>query len=671
MTTPNAMRTLLLLALLAATGPAQADVTLTVSRGPGSSIRLDWTAAGTVYGVYRSTDASAVPLPANLRGQTAETTFSDDPPESPIQFYVIRDPACATDADCSSGFCVEGACCNTGCAGACEACDLAGQVGSCTALPGNADPTRDCARTCAVLPPLGTGTCEVIPGTSGQTLLVGQVLGFEERLVGGEVLIEASGLIACVGCGCAAVDPQATVVRCPTGTISPGLINSIDFLNYAQNLPHTDTGERYEHRHEWRAGKNGHTRINPPSGSSDQQRWGELRHILAGTTSTAGTSGQAGLLRNLNSTIRLEGLNQPEVLVDTFPLGDSSSVLLDSGCAYPSIRQESTIAGRDAFLATVSEGISTAARNEFLCLSSSANGGQDLLQPQSSFRHAVGLTAADLGAMATDGAGLIWSPRSNISLYGDTTRISTATRLGVPIALGTDWVVTGSMNMLREFRCAESFDRDYQGDLFTDRDLWRMATIRPAELTAMDDAIGVLAPGRAADLAVFDGAVQPGYRALLDGEPPGVALVMRAGTALYGDTALIDALRGTSAGCDPLDVCGRSKKVCLLSEIGKDLATLEASVGAAAYPLFFCGTTVDEPTCRPQRSVSVSGSTVYDGLPTTDDPDGDGLTSASDNCPAVFNPVRPMDAGTQPDADGDGLGDPCDPCPLAVTCPGT
>jgi hypothetical protein len=655
--------------VLAAAGPAGADVTLTARRGPGSSVQLDWTAAGTVYGVYRSTDSSTLGQPKNLRGQTEATTWTEDPPESSIQYYLVKAPACTIDADCSSGHCVDGACCNAGCAGACEACDLAGQVGTCVPIPGNPDPAGDCARTCATLPPLDEGTCEVIPGTSGQTLLVGNVLGFEERYLGGEVLIEATGLIGCVGCGCAAVDPQATVVRCPSGVISPGLINSIDFLNYAQNPPHADTGERYEHRHEWRVGRNGHTRINAPSGTLDQMRWGELRQIMGGATSTAGTTGMAGLQRNLNAAVRQEGLGQPEILVDTFPLGDSNGAMNDVGCAYPSIRPESTIADRDAFLATVAEGISTAARNEFLCLSSSANGGQDLLQPQSTFRHAVGVTAADLGAMATDGAGLIWSPRSNISLYGDTARVTMAARLGVPIALGTDWIISGSMNMLRELRCADSFDGDYLGDFFTDRDLWRMVTFRPAELTATDDAIGTIAPGRVADLAIFDGASSAGYRALIDAEASGVVLVMRAGAALYGDTALVEGLRGGGLDCDPLDVCGRAKKVCLVGEIGQTLPELQASVGSA-YGLFFCGTPAYEPTCRPRREYSVWGSTVYDGVPTTDDPDGDGIPTTSDNCPSVFNPVRPMDATVQPDEDGDGAGDACDPCPLAVACPG-
>jgi hypothetical protein len=49
------------------------------------------------------------------------------------------------------------------------------------------------------------------------------------------------------------------------------------------------------------------------------------------------------------------------------------------------------------------------------------------------------------------------------------------------------------------------------------------------------------------------------------------------------------------------------------------------------------------------------------------DQDGDGIPDGQDNCPTVFNPVRPMDNGVQPDSDGDGMGDACDPCPFDKT----
>jgi len=49
---------------------------------------------------------------------------------------------------------------------------------------------------------------------------------------------------------------------------------------------------------------------------------------------------------------------------------------------------------------------------------------------------------------------------------------------------------------------------------------------------------------------------------------------------------------------------------------------------------------------------------------TADDTDGDGISNADDNCPKVFNPIRPIDGGLQPDLDGDGAGDACDDSPL-------
>jgi hypothetical protein len=125
---------------------------------------------------------------------------------------------------------------------------------------------------------------------------------------------------------------------------------------------------------------------------------------------------------------------------------------------------------------------------------------------------------------------------------------------------------------------------------------------------------------------------------------------------------VIEARAG--AGCDELDVCGRARRVCLASEFGLDLTRLSAVAGPSIYPAFFCGTPSNEPTCLLARPASIDQSTIYDGQQITGDSDGDGVPDAADNCPTVFNPVRPLDHGQQ--ADGDGVGDPCDPCPLAA-----
>src|SRR5262249_15916596 len=163
--------------------------------------------------------------------------------------------------------------------------------------------------------------------------------------------------------------------------------------------------------------------------------------------------------------------------------------------------------------------IDVAARNEFLCVSAPAGGGgggQDLAQPQSAFIHSVGLLPGDYALMSGDGVSLIWSPRSNVRLYGNTAQVTTAPRLAVPIALGTDWVLSGSMNMLRELRCADDLNRARYDHFFTDAQLWLKATANGAAAAAVDDAIGTIKTGLFADLTIFDGAKHVDHRAVID-----------------------------------------------------------------------------------------------------------------------------------------------------------
>ncbi len=568
-----------------------------------------------------------------------------------------------------------------------EECDDGNAIGgdgcenNCTVTPGfdlstppdmGGDGPVVAVKVCAMLPALAAGTCDVTAGDTS-LLITGNILTPSQVLQGGQVLVDAAGKIACVDCDCSGGAGAATKLVCPTGVVSPGLINAHDHINF-ENSPklNPDTGERFEHRHEWRKGLNGHTKLKIGGyANGNQIAWQELRYLMGGATSTVGEGSADGLLRNLTSTPRNQALGQAPADFDTFPLGDSSGTLLTMGCNYPAsgIQAAGAIAVEEAYLPHVSEGISTAARNEFLCLSSDADSGQNLTLKQSAFIHSIGLTPNDYAKMAAAGTKMVWSARTNVSLYGDTARVTTAARLGVKIALGTDWTVSGSMNMLRELRCADTLNSTYYDRFFSDRDLWAMATSGSAVATATDDAIGAIQPGLVADLAIFDGAKHAYYRAIIDAEPDDVVLVMRGGKLIYGDKNIIDASAG-AAMCDDLDVCTRAKKVCLQAEIGKRYADLKALV-SASYDTFYCGTPEAEPSCVPARTTSVDGSTVYTGVPSATDADGDGIADAADNCPKVFNPIRPMDGGNQPDSDGDGVGDPCDVCPLeanATTC---
>ena len=534
--------------------------------------------------------------------------------------------------------------------------------------------TRCAAADAPALP--GGATCAVTRAGNAARLFTGVVLKDGETLLGGQVLVDAQGVIQCAACDCSAAAgaADATQVSCPGGVISPGLINPHEHINYP-TAPYVGTEERYEHRHEWRTAKNGHTRITSAmNNNADLVRWAELRQLMAGATSIAGAGGQPGLLRNLDvgSGIQQEGLGEGVVNSDTFPLDDSNGTLNATGCAYGTgMKTTSTLPAVAAYLPHVAEGIADTARNEFQCLSFGSN---DIIKPRTAIIHGVGLTAAEIALMAERGTGLIWSPRSNVALYGDTAMVTAYKRLGVSIALGTDWLRSGSMNLLRELQCADYLNASHYGRAFSDEQLWRMVTVNAADLTDVFEKTGRIAPGKVGDLAIYQlrtFASSP-HRAVITANPEHVVLTVRGGKALYGDQALVDALKGSDT-CDTLDVCGTAKAACVQSEIGKNLAALTTAAGTDPYPLFACGTPKDEPVCAPRRNsadsrwpAAVNGSNPYTGEVVASDKDGDGLSDASDNCPSVFNPIRPLDNRKQADADNDGVGDACDPCPLAA-----
>ncbi|RKG60846.1 DUF4215 domain-containing protein [Corallococcus sp. AB011P] len=583
---------------------------------------------------------------------------------------------------CEANCTLPGAKCGDGVKAPTEACDDGNTMGGDGC---EADCTVTTAQTvqCWATPPapLANGaTCAVTKeGTAGK-LFTGIVLKDGQTLVGGQVLVDAQGVITCSECDCskAAGAAEATVVTCPTGVISPGLINPHDHITYP-NAPLASTSvERYEHRHDWRTGKNNHTELaNKANSKADAIRWSELRQVMAGTTAIAGAGGQAGFLRNMDTggsagIANQEGLGMPYADSDTFPLGDTGGSTLSDGCSYSSFPSSATITSRtSAYLPHIAEGIAATAQNEFRCLST---GGGNVLFPRSSIIHGVGLTAREISEMAAHGTGLVWSPRSNISLYGDTAMVTAYKRLGVSISLGTDWIRSGSMNLLRELACADHLNTTRYAKTFTDEDLWRMVTANAADAVDIYERVGRIAPGKVADLAIFRvgaNAASP-FRAVITAQPADVVLTVRGGKPLYGDQALVDGLKGTDA-CDALDVCGTPKAACVKSEIGKTLAEFQGSTDTQGlYPLFACGTPENEPTCEPSRSAvnttfpvaAVNGSTVYTGVASAADADADGIEDAVDNCPTIFNPVRPMDNGRQMDTDGDGVGDACDPCPL-------
>ena len=193
----------------------------------------------------------------------------------------------------------------------------------------------------------------------------------------------------------------------------------------------------------------------------------------------------------------------------------------------------------DAWFLHLGEGVDESSRAEFDILVAN-----DLLVGELVLIHGTALTATEFQKMGQVGASLVWSPLSNLLLYGDTTDVAAAKAAGVNIALAPDWSPSGSKSPLHELKIADLWDDEMLGDIFTDEEMVRMVTSNAADATNWQENVGRIAPGMAADLAVIDTNELDPYRNLIDAVDPDVRLTVIGGMALYGDADLMQAMRG-------------------------------------------------------------------------------------------------------------------------------
>ena len=91
-------------------------------------------------------------------------------------------------------------------------------------------------------------------------------------------------------------------------------------------------------------------------------------------------------------------------------------------------------------------------------------------------------------------APIVWSPFSNLWLYGGTTDVLAARAAGLRVCLGSDWTPSGTRNVLGELKVAATWNAESLGGVLTDEDIVEMATANPGDTLAA--AVGC--PGRAA-----------------------------------------------------------------------------------------------------------------------------------------------------------------------------
>lgn len=327
----------------------------------------------------------------------------------------------------------------------------------------------------------------------------------------------------------------ATVVD-TGGTIYPGLIDLHNHLGY-NFLPLWGVPARYTNRNIWRTREPRYgpevawpadiiTKNRDTDYVRSTARYVECRALFGGTTTSQGISFSGGpgrdyyrgLVRNVEAP-DVAGL--PGAIGRTLDYDDRSHVRRE---LVPALQK-----GRP-FIYHLSEGTDADARQRFLDLE--VEPGHWAIAPNLVAIHGVALEAGDL-ARLRGAAGLVWSPLSNLLLYGETADVAAAARRGVPVALGADWSPSGSKNLLGELKIA-GIVNDLMGSPFADEDLIRMVTSRPAAMLGWEQAVGSIATGRLADLLVVEGAGGDPYRALREARESDILFVMIGGRVRLG-----------------------------------------------------------------------------------------------------------------------------------------
>ncbi len=394
--------------------------------------------------------------------------------------------------------------------------------------------------------------------------LTGTVLTPSGPVENGTILIQ-NGKILAVGDKLSLPPDTRTIAT--RSIILPGFIDLHNHLTW-NVFPRWKPAEEFGTRYDWQQKPiykvlmdTPHRQLVAEGHECDMEWYAEVKAVSEGETSVVGGAKQdcgQRLARNLDLNPHLGTPSLPAIY-NVFPFQMTEDELASA---------KTRLDHGGALLIHVAEGApnDASAAREFAMLK-----GRGLLRKGVSVIHGVALKPDDLREMATANVGLIWSPRSNLELYGGTADVAAARAAGVVMAIAPDWSPTGSDGTLAELNFSAAWNASQTPPVFTDRELVDMATAGAARLAGMEHILGSLAPGYAADIVVLkphsDSTEKDAYWSVVHSDARDVAMVMIAGEIAYGDAALISDLRPQPA-MDHTAVCGTIKEVAYRS--GKD-----------------------------------------------------------------------------------------------------
>jgi 5-methylthioadenosine/S-adenosylhomocysteine deaminase len=362
------------------------------------------------------------------------------------------------------------------------------------------------------------------------------------------------------------------------GTIYPGLIDLHNHLSY-NILQLWDVPKQFHNRGQWAGIPEYRNNISGPMQVIGQTpdllasvvRYVEVKCLIGGVTTSQGIElfSNHGVRRFYRGLVRnVEQTNDPAL-----PEAGSRIADVDATDAQAFLTR---LGQKQCYLLHLAEGIDEAARKHFLSLQ--IDGDEWAITKSLSGIHSTALTPEDYEIMAKRGASMIWSPFSNLLLYGSTARVADARAAGVAIGLGADWSPSGSKNLFGELKVARLVTRGDQA--FDDKALLAMATIDAAKILHWEHLIGSIEAGKRADLMVLDGKPADPYGAFFSTPETSVTFVLINGIPRFGTTDLFQQI-GLDGETIKLDGQVRRLNLASSSMTGADPAVAEVSFGHA------------------------------------------------------------------------------------------
>jgi cytosine/adenosine deaminase-related metal-dependent hydrolase len=468
--------------------------------------------------------------------------------------------------------------------------------------------------------------------------------GHDSVVEDGVVYVRA-GSIAAVQKASADPPPEFAGVKVleSKGTIYPGLIDLHDHLSY-NALQLWDVPKLYTNRDQWAQGDTYRKLVTGPMKVLAHTpeyvpaivRYVECKCLVAGTTTSQGIalSSYAGIQRFYKGIVR----NVEQTDEDDLPEAATHIADVEAKDRAKFLKRLESL---DCVLLHLSEGTDDKAREHFLALQGPS--GDWAITSSLAGIHCVALQKKDFDVLAKAGASMVWSPLSNLLLYGQTADVSEARDAGVLTALGPDWSPSGSKNLLGELKLAKLVDSVNGGGL-SDVDLIALATRNPAKILRWDEQLGSIESGKRADLLVVSGATGDAHAHLFTRSEHDVELVVVNGVPRYGASRTMRKLLGESAAQAEAGSAGGRARLLFLTQATGDPVTGKVSLKEATdlladglHRLPELAKDVDKQKVSPEDTFLVLDHDEEDGVdqrPHLPGPDG-GLTAMMDGFAAA------------------------------------